>query len=431
MKRTSIKSLFSYRLTRFLLILLLFTTLVMQNSLALQDTTCFTLDFEESLDGWNPTKTTDNSNLTIEHMVQESYPSRSNNAKLSGTTTYSYNFTHNNISIELTNSSSLDFSWLLENKIGSYTGLKLHTSGFGSLYIYSYFFGFFINTSYAGILEIYGEKAENWYNHTIDLYEAYMQIYEEMPTTIDYLYLINYPIGGGTNFCELVTYFDNITFNGISRENEEDSFGFDFEDNLDGWKANKLTSNSEFIIDRFEIIGYDRKAAKLVGTTSYRYNFVDHEVAIKPNENSYVSIEWMFENRVGAYSGIRFYSSDLGSLYIYSYFFGIFVNTSTAGIIEIYGEYTNVWHNRTINIYEAYMQIFGKLPKTIDLIDLINYPVGGGLNPSEQITYFDNIVITAEISQITKTNFSLFSLVIIIPFAACMVLYLKIKDCRM
>ena len=410
------------RIFGFLILLTLLSSLLTVRLSALSNS-YLTFDFEETLDDWVPVKETYNSEFTIEHQVQESYTSSSKSAKLTGTTTYGLNFTEMNTTIELTNNSTLDFAWLLENDNGAYTGVKLHTSGFGSLYIYSLFYGIFANTSYAGILEIHGEETKTWYNHTVNLYEAYMQIYGDVPAKIDYLYLLNYPIGGGTNYCDLVTHFDNITFSEIVRENEETTFNLIFENDLNDWYTVKLTSNSEFVIDLYEQEGYDRKVAKLVGTTQYRFNFPNQEAEIKLNESSTISFEWMFENKAGAYSGFYLHTSDFGRLYIYAYFFGIFANTSTAGIIEFHGEETGKLLNHTVNLYDAYMQIFGKIPKTITHIYVINYPIGGGDYTTNQITFFDNIVIEAEVSQITETDFSIYYLVIIIPLMACMVIY--------
>ena len=90
----------------FLTILLI---LMAQPTQSLQATYSYIFDFEDNLDGWFPNKITYNTEFTIDHQVQEAYTS-SKSAKLIGTSTYCLNFSAQNITIELTNSSTIDFA---------------------------------------------------------------------------------------------------------------------------------------------------------------------------------------------------------------------------------------------------------------------------------------------------------------------------------
>ena len=238
----------------------------------------------------------------------------------------------------------------------------------------------------------------------------------------------------------LLLLISSLSFQSKGALLDTTSFTLDFEDSLEHWETYRVTSGSELALEVYpaedDILG--NKSVKLIDNSIYRFRFNKTGVTLQMTNETHITFQWMFESTSGgAYAGFRLYTYDFGSLHIHAYFQGYFVNTSYAGILQIYGEETNVWHSHTVDLNEAYMQVFGEIPAVIDFIDVINYPIGGGSNPTGQITYFDNIVIaniTVEPSTIPPTttlNFSLYGSFILVTVIAFYVINKKRKSCRM
>ncbi len=206
---------------------------------------------------------------------------------------------------------------------------------------------------------------------------------------------------------------------------------FDFEDNLDGWVMDKTTTGSNFTIAEHP----EGSVAKMVGNTFCTYAFNTKDIAIDLRNDSFLNIQWMFPNKEGAYVGIRVRGTEDKHLYIYSYFSGHFINTTDQGVIEYYGESIDVWHNHTINLHDAYLQIFGSVPETILYVQLINYPIGGGDYSMGQISYFDNITIgNVDIytpSETSTTNNSIFSFLVVVPLMVVVVYFKRYRGRRL
>lgn len=210
------------------------------------------------------------------------------------------------------------------------------------------------------------------------------------------------------------------------------SFILDFEEDLEYWESYRVTEGSELVLEVYpeedDILG--NKSVKLIDNSIYRFRFNKTGVSLKMTSETYIDFQWMFESTSGgAYAGLRLYTYNFGSLYIYSYFQGWFANTSYAGILEIYGEETNLWYSHSIDLNEAYIQIFGEIPNVIDFIDLINYPIGGGSNPTGQITLFDNIIISTQPQPIAE--YPLIGLYILVPLMVCLIYYKNRRGRRM
>ena len=210
------------------------------------------------------------------------------------------------------------------------------------------------------------------------------------------------------------------------------SLTLDFEDGIEDWEPYRVTSGSEFSVEIYPeedgILG--KQSVKLVDNTIYRLRFNETGGSLNMTDETQISFQWMFKSiSGGAYSGLRLYTYDFGSLYIFSHFAEWFLNTSYVGIIQIDGEETNIWYNHTIDLYQAYFQTFGEIPATIDLIDLIHQPIGGASYSSGQITLFDNIII----GQPTPTDISypLFGAVILIPLTIGLMYIKKRRNRRM
>ena len=368
------------------------TTLFFSMVLVAETMQNYNIDFDDNLENWQEVSKIGESSISLKNLYLQQEKNNSV-AKLTGTSRYQYNLTlYNNTKV--TSSTFLNVSWMFENKESYYTGLLLTTIGECSVYIFSHFSGNFVNISKYTIIKFLEEDINVWYHHSLNLSSIYQNYFGFIPSKIDIIEIISFFDYLPSN---QITYFDNISI-----YNEEKIVEFNF-DNISGWQSYLPTEESNLEIYNYIFReSYYITAAKLEGTIRYRYNFAKLNLSVRPTSSTMLEVKWMFENKACYYIGIILITEGTCASYLYSHFHSSFINTSKNAICYYSNEQVSIWYTHRINLTNLYFQVFGFVPDTIDMIDIINMY---DTTPSEQISYFHYINLeNVIVDEVTETG---------------------------
>ena len=164
-------------------------------------------DFESSLEEWEPSLLTEGSVFELTNVDPfEGYSS----AKLVGRTRY-YQPIANYVTLNLTPSTIMNFSWKYDNIDGYYFGILLACEG-PDIWFMHKFSGTYANNSNYLVVEYIAENIGEWYSHSVNIYDLYMDYYGYLPTKITSVHVYNrgYGAATGTTPSSQISYYDSI-----------------------------------------------------------------------------------------------------------------------------------------------------------------------------------------------------------------------------